>query len=279
MTPPRAAVVGSCNVDVVVSVERLPGRGETVLGGDPVRRPGGKGANQALAARRWGSPTHLVASVGEDADGSWLLSNLSAHGVEVGFCQRSTRPTGVAYITVEDEGENLIVVAPGANNDVRVPPDLDVDLVLCQLEIAVEPVLELLEREIPVVLNASPAGRASLDLLGRCSVVVVNEHEASTLDLAILEHCVVTRGRRGAALFHSGREVASVPAPPVQAVDTVGAGDVFCAAYALEWARGVDPVDALRRAVYAGAYATTQPGAQGALPTREEVVSWIDADS
>lgn len=279
MTTPRVAVVGSCNVDVVVSVHRLAQPGETVLGADPVRLPGGKGANQAVAARRWGSPTFLVAHVGEDADGTWALDNLRSAGVDVSACQRVPRSTGVAYITVDDRGENQIVVAPGANATLRVPALPPVDVVLAQLEIALEPVEEALNFGVPLVLNASPAGRASTSVLERCAVVVVNEHEAKELDLSVLDHCVVTSGSRGASLWRHGAHVLTIPAPRVAAVDTVGAGDVFCATYALEWARGEDPEVALRRAVYAGARATTQPGAQGALPTREEILEWIDAES
>lgn len=279
MTAPRVAVVGSCNVDVIVSVPRLPARGETVLGSDPVRAPGGKGANQAVAARRWGSPTFLVASVGEDSEGTWVLDNALTRGVDVSACRRSHRPTGVAYITVDDRGENQIVVAPGANADLRVESLPEVDVVLAQLEVVLEPIIELLDREVPLVLNASPTGRATLALMERCAVVVVNELEAKEIDLGRLDHCVVTRGARGASVWHFGEETHSVAAPRVEAIDTVGAGDAFCAAYALEWARGESPDVVLRRAVYAGAFATTAPGAQGALPTREEILTWIDAES
>ncbi len=279
MTPqdPRLAVVGSLNVDVVVHVARLPQPGETVMGGDVARFAGGKGANQAAAAARLGARTTMVGAVGDDEAGSWLVEELASRGVDVSRVSRRARPTGTALITVDDRGENVIVVAPGANGDVAIP-DVgleEFDVVLAQLETPLAVVDEVARRARSFVLNVAPSASVDPATLARCAVVIANETEAATLDLASLAHCIVTLGARGAVHYHFGREVARASALVVDTVDTVGAGDVFCAAYATQYARGVEPREALRFAAAAGSLATRAPGAQGALPTRTEVESWL----
>lgn len=270
-------MVGSCNVDYVVRAVRLPRPGETVLGGDVERFAGGKGANQAAAGARLGATTSLVASVGNDDEGEWLLDGLGARGVDLTHVQRSRRATGTAFITIDAVGENQIVVAPGANTELDlVGVDLTLyDVVLAQLEIAPSVVAQAATRATRFVLNAAPVVDVDADTLARCAVVIVNEHEAESLDLATLEHCVVTLGSRGAARYTRGRLVARAEAARVETLDTVGAGDVFCAAYAVALARGESDEDCLRFASVAGSLATRQPGAQGALPTEEEVTAWL----
>ncbi|MGC1420017.1 MAG: ribokinase [Acidimicrobiales bacterium] len=278
---PRLGVIGSCNVDLIVRCRRLARPGETVMGDDVVRLPGGKGANQAAALARLGADVSLACSVGDDESGEWLLRELQHAGVRDHLVQRSSRPTGTAFITVDDDGENEIVVSSGANADLTLV-DLDLegfDVVLAQLEIAESIVDAAARRSRAFILNVAPARVVSPDTLSRCAIVIANEVEAESLDLSRIERCVVTMGQRGAAHFAFGRETNRSAAPHVEAVDTVGAGDVFCAAYALQYALGASPRDALRFSVVAGTLATLAQGAQGALPTREEVVEWLDRAS
>ena len=274
---PIVGVVGSCNVDQVVRSATLPRPGETVMAGDVLRLPGGKGANQAAAAARLGARVSLMASLGDDEAGDWLLRVLHGHGVELAQVRRSSRPTGTAFITVDDHGENEIVVSPGANRDL----DADAlsleffDVVLAQMEVTQHVIDEVARRCPRLVLNVAPAAPVEPETLARCAVVIANEVEAQRFDLSSLKHCVVTLGRRGAVHLCRGDEVARSAAPQVVPVDTVGAGDVFCAAYALRFAEGASAQDALDFAVTAGSLATLAVGAQGALPTREEVEQWL----
>jgi ribokinase len=270
---PRLGVVGSANVDLVVRCAHLPRPGETVLGGDVTRLPGGKGANQAAAAAALGARVTLLACLGDDDAGDWLAEGLAERGVDTTQLSRSDRPTGTALITVADDGENQIVVAPGANRDLDLAGrDVEgYDVVLAQLEVDPAVVSETARRARRLVLNVAPAVAVDAETLARAAVVIANETEAEALDLRALAHCVVTMGARGAAVLERGWEVARATAPPVTPVDTVGAGDVFSAAYAVRLASGDEPASALRYAVAAGSLATTARGAQGALPSDEEV--------
>ena len=178
---------------------------------------------------------------------------------------------------VRDAGENEIVLSPGANVDLDVSAsDLEsFDVVLAQLEAPPAAVAEASLRSRRLVLNVAPISPIATEVLERCAVIVANELEAESLDLARLRHVIVTLGARGATHLRFGREVASRAAPRVAVLDTVGAGDVFCAAYALQFAKGADADDALNYAVVAGALATRASGAQGSLPTDQEVRAWL----
>jgi ribokinase len=270
---PRLGVVGSCNVDLVVRCHDLPRPGETILGDDLRRLPGGKGANQAVAASHLGATVSFMACVGTDTDGDWLIDSLRGHGVHDDLVQRTHRSTGTAFIIVDDRGENEIVVAPGANDELTISHVdlLQFDVVLAQLEISNAIIDEAARRSSSFILNIAPASTVTQETLELCSVVIANELEATSVDLNSLAHCVVTLGAQGAVHYRYGREVARALAPVVDAVDTVGAGDVFCAAYAIEFARGSTPQDALEFSVTAGALATLANGAQGALPTESDV--------
>ncbi|MGH9020564.1 MAG: PfkB family carbohydrate kinase [Acidimicrobiales bacterium] len=276
-TGPRVGVVGSANVDLVVRVGALPRPGETVLGGDVERLAGGKGANQAAAAARLGAHSSLIACVGDDDAGEWLVAGLVAQGVDVSRVARRERPTGVALITVDAFGENQIVVAPGANAQLSLAGvDLSgFDVVLASLESGPGVAADAVRSGSRVVLNAAPAMTVDPFVLGGCLAVVVNEVEAEALGVSSLAHCVVTLGARGAVRLDHGREVVRASAPALDAVDTVGAGDAFCAAYAVSLARGDAPALALAFATCAGALATRARGAQGSLPTSEEVVACL----
>ncbi len=279
MTPPRIGVVGSANVDLVARCEALPRPGETVMASSFARLPGGKGANQAAALAALGAEVVFVGCVGADESGDWLLAGLAARGVDVARTVRHEVATGTALIAVDGAGENLIVVAPGAN-DALTPGQLDLtglDLVLCQLEVPVEVVEAVVQTARSTVLNRAPARALPPATLARCRAIVANEHETRSLPLTELAHVVVTHGAEGASRLERGAEVARAEPPRVTPVDTVGAGDVFCAAYALGLAEGRDLDEALRFAVAAGALATLAPGAQGSLPTREEVEACLAA--
>ena len=288
-------VVGSLNEDVVVTVERLPGRGETVIGSAVAVLPGGKGANQAAAAGRLGAGVHMVGRVGADPAAGRQLAALADAGVNVGRVQRTDgAPTGTATIPVEaDGGENLIVVVPGANGELTAT-DVDVESVhragvlLLQLEVPLPAVqAAAAATRGTVVLNPAPPRTLPAELLARVDVLVPNEHELVRLagaapgertpaELADLAHglapsVVVTLGSRG-ALVVTGDEPALLQAPPpVTPVDTTGAGDAFCGALCSALDRGQALAEAVRYAVTAAALSTTGPGARGALPDDDAV--------
>ena len=269
----RVVVVGSVNLDLVARVARLPAGGDTVRATDYRRVPGGKGANQALAARRLGADVALVAAVGEDEAGTEALDLLAADGVDLAAVRRvPDAPTGVALITVDDAGENTIVVVPGANARLTVTAaDLaGADAVLCQLEVPVETVVAAAAAAPPdalFCLNTAPPGPVPTAVLDRADLVVANraEHaEVDGLDRARL--VAVTAGAEGAMLLEAGREVARAAPPTVTAVDGTGAGDAFTGALVVGLLAGLDRTAALRRACAAGAAAASRPGAQPALP-------------
>lgn len=278
--PPEAlkvAVVGSVNLDLVARVERFPQPGETLTGASISRHPGGKGANQALAARRLGARVWLVACVGDDAVAAEALANLRAEGVDLSCCR--TLPgeaTGQALILVAADGENQIVVAPGANA-AFTPRQLElpqVDCVIAQLEVPGATLLEAARRHPGLFcLNAAPVRPVAAELLELTDLLVVNEVEARALERQLASftgHLAVTLGSRGAVLKHGGREIARARPPRVDAVDTTGAGDAFTAALAVGLAAGMEPATALRRACRAGALATTRAGAQSS-PSAAEI--------
>lgn len=262
-------VVGSVNLDLVVAAPRLPGPGETVTDGVLQRFPGGKGANQALAANRHGAEVTLVAAVGSDDMADQALAVLKSSGVDLsGVVTVGDTPTGVALIAVDDKGQNQIVVAPGANRKLG-PYDFDVrgfDAVLCQLEIRPDTVVEAADKTTGLFcLNAAPARLLQERLLDRCDVIIVNEPEHAFLSNQLEGFrglLVITLGSQGAVAYRNGTIVASAPALPVDVIDTVGAGDAFCGTLVAGLARG-DTIDqALPEACNAGSRATTHKGAQ-----------------
>jgi ribokinase len=280
-------VLGSANADLVVEVARRPGGGETVLGGDTVVMPGGKGANTAVAAARVGGSVDLVGAVGSDQYGDLLRSSLASSGVRTVFVRTSDRPTGIAYITVTPDGENSIVVAPGANGDVA-PSDVDavpsdgVAVLVCSLEVPV-PTVEhgvawAAEHGIRPVLNLSPVAPLSPSTLALLDPLIVNEHEAAQLAPtfeALLDlgprSAVVTLGARGAAVV-TREGVVEVPAPAVTPVDTTGAGDAFAGALAARLAAGDQLLEAARYAARVAATSVTKPGAQPSYPLAADVL-------
>ena len=258
-------VVGSVNLDLVATCERLPRPGETVTGATFARHPGGKGANQAVAAARLGARVRFVGALGEDRE---ALRGLEDAGVELEL-QEAEAASGVAVILVDAAGENVIVVAPGANAELRPPAELS-GAVLCQLEIPVDTVAAVAERADRFFLNAAPAVPLPAEIVRRAELVVVNRHELDALPEPP-RLVALTLGSEGAALLEHGEEVARARPPEVVAVDGTAAGDAFTASLVVSLLDGRDAEEALARACAAGALAASRPGAQPSLPTAAEV--------
>lgn len=272
------AVVGSVNLDIVATAEKLPVAGETVTGAELKHYPGGKGANQALAARRLGADVSLIACVGDDAYAEEALALLSAEGVDLSACSRhESALTGVGLIAVSASGENQIIVAPGANWQLRAEM-FDVpkaDAMICQLEIPMETLLHVAQNfEGFFCINLAPSRAVPDALIERADLVVVNETEADFYGAA-LNCCggllARTFGAKGAALSKNGKLVASAVPPSIQPVDTTGAGDAFTAALTLAIIEGQELPAALAFACAVGAATATSAGAQPSLPDRTEV--------
>jgi ribokinase len=292
-------VIGSASADLVTAVERRPSAGETVLGSDLETHPGGKGANQAVAAARLGARTALLARIGDDAHGRLLTESLRAAGVDTTSVLTGGAPTGVALITVDPSGDNSIVVSPGANSRLT-PADVvgaraameSSRVVSLQLEVPLKTVtaaaLVADRAGARVVLNPSPPASLPPDVLAVCDPLVVNEHEARFLldgsagpgstpedwaePLLALgpRSVVITLGGDG-ALAATAAGSTRVPSVTVEAVDTTGAGDAFTGALAWRLGGGDDLATAVRFAVRVGAAAVTRPGAQQSFPTLREV--------
>lgn len=278
MSAPRIVVAGSVNLDLVASGARLPAPGETVTGAAFARHPGGKGANQALAARRLGAEVALVARVGRDSLADDALALLRADGVDVsGVSVDDSASTGVALIVVDAEGENQIVVAPGAN--ATLAPDRlalpAADAVVCQLELPVATVARAAELARGLFcVNLAPAAPVDPSILDRADLLVVNEGEAAFYGEALTRGramVATTFGARGARLVQGGRTLAEATPPKIVAVDATGAGDCFVGALVVALLEGMPHDRALRFACAAGAAAATRAGAQPSLPTRAEV--------
>ena len=301
---PIAVVVGSVNMDLVVRCERLPREGETVFGRDFRVIPGGKGANQAVAAARLGAEAYMAGRVGDDEFGERLLANLRKEGINVDHLQvDKAAPTGVALIDIVASGNNSIVVAPGANM-ASTPKDLDgltplltrADVLIVQFETPIPVVGRALElaraQGVTSVLDAGPAVECPSEILSTADVVSPNETEAEALtgvpvsDVASAERAaksllekgvstaVLKLGEQG-ALVATAERIEHVPGYSVSAVDTTAAGDAFTAALAVRLAERDSLLDAARYANAAGACACTKVGAQPAMPTSAEVAALI----
>jgi ribokinase len=266
---PVLTVAGAINIDLTAHVTRAPAPGETVADGTLVRQPGGKGANQAIAAARLGADVRLIGAVGDDPEARVLLGNLESAGVNITHVQRTASPTGTALIVVDADGENSIVVCPGANAHIdtdrlRVDPHT---AVLAQLEIpaaAVESIISATDGF--VAINVSPATELSPVLRSRTDLFIVNETEYAALpELELAPMTAVTLGARGAVLLRHGEVIARASVAAPQVVNTVGAGDTFAAALTVGLIRGDHPRAALHRACAVGAAAVADPRSQPAL--------------
>jgi ribokinase len=264
----RITVVGSANIDLVARCERLPRPGETVTDAQFERVPGGKGANQAVAAARLGAHVRFVGRIGRD---DLVLRSLERERVDVSGVVRDDGESGVALILVDHGGENVIVVAPGANR--RLEPGqvhvADAEAVISQLEIPIDVVASAAEGARFFCLNAAPA-RGPLDHRLRPDLLVVNRYEYELVG-GYDGLVALTLGAEGAVLLEGGTEVARARPPEVQAVDGTAAGDAFCAALVVALLQGRERSDALGWACAAGALAASRHGAQPSLPTADEV--------
>jgi len=280
----RITVVGSLNLDFVASTPALPRAGETVTGATLARHPGGKGANQALAARLLGAEVSLIGAVGDDEMAGAAMALLMTYGLDLsGVGTDLAEPTGVALIAVDDTGENQIVVCAGANHRVtqeQLPARIDSPLIV-QLELPIATVEAAVERATGFVcVNLAPAAPVSDQMLRRADLLVVNETEAEFYGDLLHQgagRVVMTLGARGAILYQRGVELARATPPRVEAVDATGAGDAFVGAICVALLEGMEAKAALTFACAAGAIAATRPGAQPSLPTRAEVEAIITA--
>ncbi len=284
-------VVGSANMDQILRVERIPRPGETVLATGSSAALGGKGQNQAVAAARSGAPTTFIAAVGGDAFGREIVVGLMADTIETSLVRVVDCPSGTALIAVDDSGENTIIVDAGAN---RMLLDLGegdrsaiaaARVLLLQLEISLDTVSEAVDAarasDTLVLLNAAPIRDLPDALLAALDILVVNEHEESQLSASrqgvaltdLVPLVVVTRGAEGAVLRRRGGPELRVSAPETIAVDTTGAGDTFCGAFAAAIARGDDLDSALRFAVCAASLSVERPGAVPSIPRLAEVTA------
>lgn len=305
MHRPRIVVFGSSNTDMVVKAPRLPRAGETVVGSNFVMAAGGKGANQAVAAARLGADVTFVARLGADMFGDQALEGYQREGICTDLIVRDAEHhTGVALIVVDDAGENLIAVAPGANQHLA-PADVDraaerlraAAVVMLQLEVPLDTVRRAIElaneHAVPVILDPAPAPDEPLDtrLLGAVEYLTPNETEAQRLTgIAVVDEAsaraaagrlleagtrnvIVTLGAKG-ALVANRAETFLVPACRVEALDSTAAGDAFNGGLAVALARGLSLADAVREACLVGALSTTRLGAQPSLPTAEELAAF-----
>ncbi len=284
------SVFGSANMDLVAYVPTAPKRGETVTGRDFRSVPGGKGANQAIAAARAGARVAFLGAVGDDAFGPGLRRALTDSGVDVARLRTVPGPSGIAHIVVDDAGGNSIIVVPGANGTVTGPDPADLaviarsDALLLQLELPLEAVTAAARAaRVPVVLTPAPARELPDDLLDAVDLIVPNEHEAVALTgaadpesalAALLERVpevVITLGVRGVLYGSRDGLRLRVPALPVPVVDTTAAGDTFAGALAVARAEGREPASALRFATAAAALSVGRRGASTSMPHRPEI--------
>ncbi len=292
-TGPRVAVLGSVNMDLVAYVDQMPGGGETVTGSDFRQVPGGKGANQAVAAARAGARVAFLGAVGDDAFGQELRANLESDGIDATGLHTVPGVSGIAHIVVEGGGGNRIIVVPGANGEVAGVPEADralvagSDALLLQLELPLGAVVAgaRLGREmgVPVYLTPAPARELPDELLANVDVLVPNQHEAAAITghtepraalSALLERVpevLLTLGEGGSLYGIRGAEPVHVPARRVKAVDTTAAGDTFCGSFTVARVEGRTPREAMEFAAAAAAISVGRHGASSSMASRDEV--------
>ena len=295
----KILVIGSSNTDMTIKGKKLPVPGETVTGGVFYMGPGGKGANQAVAAKRLGGDVEFICKVGNDIFGDNALEGYRKEGIDISHVMRSKEASGTALILVDDSGENCISVASGANGDLT-PADIDsvadvirgAGFLILQLEIPVESVLRAAkiahEAGVYVILNPAPACELPKEIFKYISLMTPNRSEASIMsgcdvtDEASLEKAVevlkgygvqdfvVTLGSKGSLVFKDGK-TDMIPSLKVNAVDATAAGDTFCGALCVALSEGLSLQEAAKFATKASAITVTRPGAQNSIPTRKEI--------
>lgn len=291
----KVVVIGSSNTDMTIKAERLPKPGETILGGIFVMGPGGKGANQAVAARRLGADVSFICKVGHDIFGDNAIEGYRKEGIDTSRILRSDKASGTALILVDAKAENCIAVAPGANGDLT-PEDIDsvADVIrsagylILQLEIPVESVLRAAriahEAGVYVILNPAPACPLPRELFSYVSLITPNQTESAlltgiedNLDAAVdkllemgVKDVVVTLGSKGSLVISEGAKTL-VPSLKVKAVDTTAAGDTFCGALCVALSEGCSLVQAAQFATKASALTVQKMGAQDSIPYRSDI--------
>lgn len=300
MNKPSIIVIGSSNTDMVIKTTKLPQPGETILGGNFFMNAGGKGANQAVAAAKLGGAVTFFTKTGNDIFGEQAIALFRKEGIETSFILTDEKsPSGIALITVDEKGENCIVVAPGANNalsaaDLRQQKTIieKASVILVQLEIPLETVEYVANiaanAKIKLVLNPAPACQLSDELLGRINIITPNQKEAEmltaikitdkksvetaamTLHKKGIETVIITLGAKGALLLHEN-VFSTVNAPVAKAIDTTGAGDVFNGALVVALSEGMKMINAVEFACKAASISVTRLGAQASAPYRQEI--------
>jgi len=276
---PRIAVVGSINADLVVQMPKLPVRGETVSSAEPAWFPGGKGANQAVAAARMGGNVSMFGAIGADEPGQMCLSALKLSGVNVDAVKKVSSPTSTALVMVEHSGENQIVVADGANQyaSFDAAQISSADAVIVQFEIPESVIVEVGKAAKGIFcVNAAPVRELSEELASLIDVLIVNEHEFAQLGEPKSGLVIVTAGAKEVVAYQNGEVVAKSQPPKVEALDTVGAGDTFVGAFVVAYASGKTIPDSLDLACAASALSTLKLGAQSGMPTVSEVKEFFN---
>lgn len=288
----KLAVVGSINADMTVIAERIPLKGETLLGNEICYNAGGKGANQAVAMARLGAEVAMFGCVGNDSNGAAMLENFKKQGVKTEHIQvLDDIPTGTAIITV-GENDNTIIVVPGANSKVDIPYVKTIeeelkhyDMVVLQHEIPLDTVAYVIdychENHIPVILNPAPAAAVPMETIEKVTYLTPNEHEAALIFGAdktpeellkkYPEKLIITQGSKGVSVALKSGEVLCVPARKTKVLDTTGAGDTLNGAFSVQIAAGKTIPEALRYANIAAGISTERLGAQSGMPTAKEV--------
>lgn len=275
---PQIAVVGSINADLVVQMPKLPGRGETVSSSEPSWFPGGKGANQAVAAARMGGNVTMFGAVGNDEPGQMCIDALSKSGVITDSILKVGSPTSTALVMVEHTGENQIVVADGANQYAAFDSEQvsAADAVIVQFEIPESLIIEVGKAANGIFcVNAAPVREISDTLLELIDVLIVNEHEFVQLGNPKSGLVIVTAGSNEVVAYRDGEVVAKSAPPKVEALDTVGAGDTFVGAFIVAYASGETVAESLDIACAASALSTLKLGAQSGMPTANEVKEFL----
>jgi ribokinase len=296
MKPTVIAVVGSAMMDLTAYAQILPEPGQTLAGQHFTTGFGGKGANQAVMAAHCGAEVHFIGKLGEDVFGGSILDNFVKVGINTDYVERSKTPTGIAHIWVDGDGENRIIIIPGANHEIEIEKAVDainsikdLSIVVAQCEIKQEVTLNAFRaakaRGCTTILNPAPYQEISPELLELCDWIIPNETEFRELFgqlptsdeiLKIFrpgKNSIVTLGSQGAVYISADSQLTKVSAPKVTAIDTTGAGDAFVGAFAYSLASGSDPVSAMTLGIKVASISVTRKGAQSSYPDQAEIAT------
>lgn len=296
MKPAVIAVVGSAMMDLTAYAQILPEPGQTLAGQHFTTGFGGKGANQAVMAAHCGAEVHFIGKLGEDVFGGSILDNFVKVGINTDYVERSKTPTGIAHIWVDGDGENRIIIIPGANHEIEIEKAVDainsikdLSIVVAQCEIKQEVTLNAFRaakaRGCTTILNPAPYQEISPELLELCDWIIPNETEFRELfgqlptsdeilkSFRSRKNSIVTLGSQGAVYISADSQLTKVSAPKVTAIDTTGAGDAFVGAFAYSLASGSDPVSAMTLGIKVASFSVTRKGAQSSYPDQAEIAT------